>query len=222
MEERQLLSDEALMAAYQDGESAAFDELVERYVRELFSFLCRFVGDRALAEDVVQDTFLQVHLSADAFDPAQRFRPWLFTISANKGRDRLRRRVRRRVASLDAPLDGENGETGSAMDLVAASAPPPESGLEKRELRAAVRGVVQRMPDPLREVLILGYFHGFSYKEMAEILGAPLGTVKSRLHAAVAHFAERWRREVAPGAPISPTDRREERSRSGREQGKSG
>ncbi len=182
------------MAGYRQGDRAAFDELVERYVKELHAFLSRFVGDSTLAEDVVQETFLQVHLSADSFDPEQRFRPWLFTIAANKARDRLRRRARRSAASLDAPIETADGESGSMLDLVVANAPPPELDLEDEELRATVREVVERMPDNLREVLVLSYFHSFSYKEVAGILNVPVGTVKSRLHAAVAHFAQRWRR----------------------------
>ena len=181
------------MAAYVKGDTAAFDELVKRYVRELFSFLTRFVGDRALAEDIVQETFLQVHLSGESFDPSQRFRPWLFTIAANKARDRLRRQARRPTASLDAQIEGPGGETGSFLDMMVSGVPAPESALENEELRATVRGFVQQMPENLREVLVLSYFHNFSYKEVADILDVPVGTVKSRLHGAVAYFARRWK-----------------------------
>lgn len=193
VDEREQATDESLMSAYQQGQAAAFDELVERYVQELHAFLSRFVGDRALAEDVLQETFLQVHLSADSFDPAQRFRPWLFTIAANKARDRLRRQARRAAASLDAPVEGPDGDRGSFLDLVVSSVPAPHSDLEEQEMRAMVRKLVGAMPTHLREVLVLSYFHNFSYREVAGILDVPIGTVKSRLHAAVAYFAQKWR-----------------------------
>lgn len=185
------------MSAYVEGDKAAFDELVRRYVRELYAFLSRFVGDRTLAEDIVQDTFLQVHLSGDSFDPSQRFRPWLFTIAANKARDRLRRQARRPTASLDVQVEGPDGESGSFLDLMASGVESPESALEDEELRATVRKVVGEMPQNLREVLVLSYFHSFSYREVADILDVPVGTVKSRLHGAVAHFARRWKEAIS-------------------------
>ena len=86
--------DEALLRRYLDGDRSAFATLVRRYERELFHFLIRFLGDRAAAEDTFQEAFLQVHESAKTFDLSRRFRPWLFTIAANKGRDLLRSRSR--------------------------------------------------------------------------------------------------------------------------------
>src|SRR5271170_6490263 len=83
-------SDEQLMAAYRGGDRDSFVELVKRYERELFHFLARFLGDRTAAEDIFQETFLQVHQSAGTFDADRRFRPWLFTIAANKARDLIR------------------------------------------------------------------------------------------------------------------------------------
>ena len=80
-------SDEALVAAHLNGHPQAFPLLMERYRPELHGFLQRFIGSRAAAEDVFQDTFLQIHLSAASFDPARVFRPWLYTIAANKARD---------------------------------------------------------------------------------------------------------------------------------------
>ena len=89
------LSDEELFAAYRRGDRAGFQKLLERYQRELFHFLVRFLGDRSTAEDIFQETFLQVHQSASQFDPQRRFRPWLFTIAANKARDLIRSQARR-------------------------------------------------------------------------------------------------------------------------------
>lgn len=186
------LSDEELLRLHRNGQKGAFEALVSRRGAELYRFLLRFLGDRALADDVFQDTFLQVHLAAEGFDTSRRLKPWLFTIAANKARDALRSRSRRSAAALDAQIDTGDEESSSFVDLLQADVSGPGDRIEESELRDAVQKVVMEMPEHLRDVLLLSYFHQFSYKEIADVLGVPLGTVKSRLHAAVNHFARKW------------------------------
>lgn len=186
-------SDEQLLSRYRDGDKTAFSQLVERYQRELFHFLVRFLGDRAAAEDVFQESFLQVHQSAGQFDLDRRFRPWLFTIAANKARDLMRSQARRPTNPLQASISPGDDESGQFIDLMESTAQMPGESMEKEELQKLVHGTVMGMPDHLREILLLSYFHQFPYKQISDILAIPLGTVKSRLHAAVAHFADRWR-----------------------------
>jgi RNA polymerase sigma-70 factor, ECF subfamily len=186
-------TDEQLIESYRRGSKSGFTQLVERYQRELFHFLVRFLGDRAAAEDVFQETFLQVHQSASTFDPDRRFRPWLFTIAANKARDLMRSQARRPTNPLQATISPGDEESGQYIDLMESMAQSPGENLEKEELQTLVHDTVMSMPDHLREILLLSYFHQFPYKQISDILGIPLGTVKSRLHAAVAHFADRWR-----------------------------
>lgn len=187
------VTDERLLERYLNGELPAFQTLVERYQRELFHFLIRFLGDRAAAEDVFQEAFLQVHQSGHSFDLSRRFRPWLFTIAANKARDLMRSQARRPTNPLQADINPGNGDGGQFIDLMAADVPEPSEPLRRQELQQQVQGVVMGMPDHLREILLLSYFHQFPYKQIADILEIPLGTVKSRLHSAVANFAERWK-----------------------------
>lgn len=185
------LTDEQLVAKHLNGDAAAFRALLERYRQELFQFLMRFVGSRAAADDLFQETFLQVHLSADTFDLSKRFKPWLFTIAANKARDLLRKNKRRRTASLSqSPGRGDDSEQLKFIDLLEADIAEPGETVSEEEIGQIIRDVVQTMPDHLREVLLLAYFNQLPYKEIAENLGIPLGTVKSRLHAAVGTFAE--------------------------------
>lgn len=186
------LSDEELLRLHRTGQTGAFEALMNRYSGELFRFLVRFLRDRALAEDVFQDTFLQVHLAAEGFDVSRRFKPWLFTIAANKARDAMRSRSRRRAAPLDAQMSAGGDQEATFVDLLAAEVELPGAQMENREVRLAVQEVVMEMPENLRDVLLLSYFHQLSYKDIAEVLGVPLGTVKSRLHAAVGQFARRW------------------------------
>ena len=185
-------SDGELLQRHIKGDASAFTLLVNRYRRELYNFLVRFTGDANLAEDVFQETFLQLHLAAATFDRDRRLKPWLFTIAANKGRDAMRSRQRRQAAPLDAAMGGD-GEGGSYLDLMPADIPAPDQSLQNQETRQAVENIVNEMPENLRAVLLLGYFEEFPYKEIAEILDIPLGTVKSRLHAAVIYFAKRWK-----------------------------
>jgi RNA polymerase sigma-70 factor (ECF subfamily) len=185
-------SDEQLLTAYLGGEREAFASLVERYRHELHGFLARFLGSSAAADDVFQETFLQVHLAAATFDRERSFKPWLFTIAANKARDWHRRQKRRRAASLDAPV-GTDAEGARMVDLMEAEAEAPSASMEAAETRDRVKVVVDGMPPMYREVLQLNYFQKMSYQQIAEVLGVPLGTVKSRLHAAVASFAESWK-----------------------------
>lgn len=184
--------DEELIEQYRNGDKKAFTTLVDRYQRELYHFLVRFVGNRAAAEDVFQETFLQVHQSVEMFDTQRRFRPWLFTIAANKARDLMRSQSRRPTTPLQASIDAHDEEGGQFIDLMQASAALPDKPLERQETQQAVQKIIMAMPAHLREIVLLSYFHQFPYKQIADILNIPLGTVKSRLHAAVAQFAERW------------------------------
>lgn len=200
-------SDESLLQAYIDGDRSAFREIVERYRNELLHFLIRFLSSRAAAEDVFQDTFLQIHLSAETFDPSRRLKPWLFTIAANKARDYLRRNNRRSALSLSAHIGG-NDEGQRFVDLMEADLPHPDQPVLDAERSRVVKEVIDRMPSHLREILLLSYFQRMSYAQVADALQVPLGTVKSRLHTAVATFARAWAAERAEEAHEDDTDGR--------------
>ena len=192
------VTDEQLVDLYRSGDAQAFTALISRYERELFHFLFRFTGRRGLAEDVFQEAFLQVHLSIDTFDTSRKFKPWLFTIAANKARDQLRRKSQRPAAQLSARVDDSNDDGPEFVDLMEADLVLPDVQVEQEETQQLVREAVESLPDHLREILLLAYFHKLAYSEIAEALEIPLGTVKSRLHAAVASFAQQWKRQNAP------------------------
>lgn len=193
-------SDERLLCDYRRGDVAAFRVLIERYHDELMRFLIRFMGDRQAAEDVFQDTFLQVHQSADTFDESRNLKPWLFTIAANKGRDQHRKASRRPMLGLSAHVGDEDGQR--FVDLMAIDVPQPGEGVDREETDVQVQKALDALPDHQREILLLAYFQKLSYQQVSEQLGIPLGTVKSRLHSAVAGFARKWR-ELAGGGDRS-------------------
>ncbi|MEC9373468.1 MAG: sigma-70 family RNA polymerase sigma factor [Planctomycetota bacterium] len=186
-------SDEQLLVDHRTGDPNAFRILMERYHDDLLRFLIRFMGDRQAAEDVFQEAFLQIHASSESFDESRRFKPWLFTIAANKGRDHHRKSARRPTLGLSATLGGED-EGRSFVDLMEVDVAPPESAMDARERDRLVQEAVDELPDHYREILLLAYFQKMSYSQIADILEIPLGTVKSRLHAAVAAFAKCWQK----------------------------
>ena len=183
-------TDEQLMAELQDGDEGAIGILIRRYEKELYSYLARFMNQPNLAEEAFQEAFLQVHLSADSFDPSRRFKPWLYTIATNKARDILRSQSRRPTVNFSSTE--ENDELSSIWDNLMREEETPVDVLEREQTRDIVRNIVAEMPENLREMLILAYFKHMPYKEIAEMLDIPLGTVKSRLHTAVNKFAEKY------------------------------
>lgn len=214
MPDQDTRTDEELIGAYRTGDTAAFPILIQRYHDDLLRFLIRLTGSRATAEDAFQETFLQVHLSADAFDTNRRLKPWLFTIAANKARDALRKNSRRRALDLSAPINGSggggSGSGGSGndqggrtfVDLLEIDIPPPSGRMEDEEQSQLVQQAVDALPWSLREILLLAYFQRMSYSQIAESLDIPLGTVKSRLHAAVAAFAKKWQTMTKGKKPV--------------------
>ena len=185
-----MATDEELLADFARGDELAFEELLRRYERELFAFLRRFLSDPTLAEDVFQEAFLQVYRSVRSFDSTRRFRPWLFTIAANKARDYLRVDGRRTIYSLDA-IAGLDEPDANITELATHEAPVAQRMMDQ-EQGAAVQAVLARLPAKDRELLLLSYFHRFAYGQIAEMLHLPLGTVKSRLHVALARFRRLW------------------------------
>lgn len=184
-------SDEQLLADHLQGDSHAFSTLVRRYQRDLYHFLLRFLANPAAADDVFQETFLQVFQSACTFEPGRTFRPWLFAIAANKARDYLRSRVRKQAVSLQHTH--QTNEEPVYRQLIQTSEQNPTHHLEEAELQHRVNETIQRLPQHLREIILLAYFHQMPYRQIADVLDLPLGTVKSRLHTAVETFANLWK-----------------------------
>ncbi|MEM1329655.1 MAG: sigma-70 family RNA polymerase sigma factor [Planctomycetota bacterium] len=188
------ISDERLFVRYREGEDEPLRELIRRHHADLMRFLFRLTSDRALAEDAFQETFLQLHQSAGSFDSSRRLRPWLFTIAANKARDLLRKKGRRQAVELSKPVGGNGSDSPALVDLLSADLPGPGDGLEREERERLVQRAIDQLTPTLKEILLLAYFQRLSYAQIAEDLGIPLGTVKSRLHSAVAAFARAWAR----------------------------
>jgi len=190
------LTDGELLTRYTDGEEAAFREIVNRYKNGLYAFLRLFLNRRELVEDVFQETFLQLFSSRESFDRSRPLRPWLFTIAANKAKDALRKWQRTNAIPIGTMGESEDLSFDDILNTVTSDDTMPYEKLQKGETAVRVRQIIVDMPENLREILVLAYFHGFSYKQMAEILSIPIGTVKSRLHTAVGRFAKEWKASI--------------------------
>ena len=180
-------TDEQLMVRVCRNDAAAFATLVHRYERELFAFLHRYLHRRELAEDVFQATFLQVHRHRSRFEAGRPFRPWLYAIALRQAIDAHRKDARHRRVSLDGPT-GAAGDGGSLAATVAGRESAADVEIERQEARATIRAAVEQLPELLRKPLELVYQRGLKYRDAAGILGVPVGTVKSRIHAAVARL----------------------------------
>lgn len=163
-------SDEELMRAVARGEEAAVGALVERHADALHAYLVRLCGDPSEAEDLVQESWIRIARSAQAFEPSRRFRPWAWGIATNVARDRYRRiRVR--------------GGAHASLHANTATLARSESA---SIARVDLRGRLAELPERLRQALLLRYYEGMTEPEIADALGIARGTVKSRLHAAIA------------------------------------
>jgi len=190
------LTDGELLARYAEGEEAAFREIVNRYKNGLYAFLRMFLNRRELVEDIFQETFLQLFNSRESFDTNRPLRPWLFTIAANKAKDALRKWQRKNAVPIGTMTDSEELSFDDMLNSVSSDRTMPYEQLQKDETALRVRRIISDMPENLREILVFAYFNRFSYKQMAEILSIPIGTVKSRLHTAVGRFAKEWEASI--------------------------
>lgn len=175
------LSDAALMERVRGGDPDAFEPLVRRYEKRLFGYFLNLVEDPATAADLAQETFLRVYRASPRYRESGRFEAWLFRIAANLVRSRRRRR------DLRAPHVPIEEVPAAASSELAAEAPASAAGRPdelawRAELREALRRALPRLPLAFREAVLLRDFEGWSYREIAEMLGVEEGTVKSRAH----------------------------------------
>jgi RNA polymerase sigma-70 factor (ECF subfamily) len=161
-------SDEELMSAYVAGNAAAFRVIFERYAPLLMRAMLRELYMREEANDLVQQTFLQLHRARADFDPAQKLKPWVFTIAMNLKREHFRRKKRRPERSLEAESANEPAV--------------PALGAARVEARHTLARVLQDLPADQREVIELHWFDGLEFPEVAQVVGASVSAVKVRAH----------------------------------------
>lgn len=163
------------------GDPLALTRLYEEYAPSLLAYVVRLTGDRAAAEDVIHETFLHLIAKRGRFEAKGRFRQWLFVVAANEARTRRRQGLR--FQDLDSEHAGD-----AAMTTAAAATASPESDLAHRECLALIEQVLAQLPRGYAEAFHLRVREGFGYREMADITGEPEGTLRSRVHHAMARL----------------------------------
>lgn len=175
--------DELLVERAKRGDAEAFEQLTSQFYKKVYNVAYRATGNHEDASDVAQEAFVRAYLSLPEFRGDSSFQTWLLRITQNACLDELRRRKRRRVSSLDEPLSVEDGEMDRQL-AVADTADGPEQALERVEIQQAVQESINSLDEEYRVVVIMRDIQGYSYNEIAEVLGINLGTVKSRLNRA--------------------------------------
>ncbi len=187
-----LESDErGLIARCKLRDADAFNEVVLRYQERILNVLCRMTGDYQIALDLCQETFLKAYRAIGSFEERSALSTWLYRIAANLCLSHRRSRRRRPETSLEGGVspDGEDMPRHEVPD----GSGEPSATLEVRERREKVRGMIEELDPEFRSVVVLRDMEGLSYEEIAEILGCPVGTVRSRLHRARLELKEKLR-----------------------------
>lgn len=180
------LSDEDLLHRFHDGDAEAFAVLLGRYERPLYNFILRSVRRRDRADELLQEAFLKVIQRSAEFKGHSKFSTWLYTITRNLCIDHSRKMVFRRHRSLDAPAPRAGSDPGpTLLDRTAGNDPRVDRQAISSDLRERIAAAVEELPDDQREVFLLRQVQGMPFRDIAEVVGVPENTVKSRMRYAL-------------------------------------
>lgn len=186
-------TDEELLRRFSQGDARAFEELMRRYQRPIYNFILRSVRDPEQAAELCQETFLRVVQRSGDFLGGSKASTWMYTIARNLCIDNSRKMVFRRHKSLDAKMGGEDGDGKTMLETVEGSAPAADRELIGSDIKVRLTAAVDELPDEQREVFLLRELQNLAFKDIAEIIGVPENTVKSRMRYAL----ERLQRALA-------------------------
>jgi RNA polymerase sigma-70 factor (ECF subfamily) len=205
------MTDEALMAAYQKGDAKAFSVLVARHEKPLWNFLRRFVADKAVAEDLLQETFLRVVRSAAEWQASAKFSTWIYTIARNLCTDHARRMTFRKAASLAGAAGGDDEGSGpKRIDGVRGADRGGEAAAMDREAAARIEAALATLPVEQREVFLMREVMDLPFAEIAAAVGASEPTVKSRMRYALERLRSALRELRDSGALAAVAERAEQ------------
>ncbi len=178
MSENFKITDEELIKQFQEGDEGAFEEIVLRYSGRLYNFAYRFLMNKEEAEDVVQDTFLKVYQKRHSYREIAKFSTWIYTITGNLAKTLLRKQRNRKMFSFSA-LRSEDREIDYAITHEV-----PETTLNSQFTEKIIQTAITKLPEHFRTAIILRDVQELSYDEISNIIGKPLGTIKSRINRA--------------------------------------
>tara|TARA_R110002049_G_scaffold49267_12_gene141193 strand:+ start:6357 stop:6956 length:600 start_codon:yes stop_codon:yes gene_type:complete len=171
------VTDQQLVARVQKGDSRAFDLLVLKYQHKIFALIGRYVRDADEVQDVAQEAFIKAYRALPRFRGDSAFYTWLYRIAINTAKNYLVSRSRRPPGSDIELEDAEYLENGGSLREIE----NPENALFGAELKAVVEDAISALPEDLRTAITLREFEGLSYEDIADIMGCPIGTVRSRI-----------------------------------------
>ena len=178
------MSDRDLIEKYLSGNVEAFNTLVWRWQKIIFNFAWRDLGSREEAHDVTQQVFIRVYRNLHKLKDRERFSTWIYQIAANLCRDVIKQRRRRQVLSLENMQEAGSAElaTNAAFTLTPESEQHPDRIVSRNQLRDLLEKALQEIPEEQRVVVVMKEYQNLKFTEIAEVLGAPVNTVKSRLY----------------------------------------
>lgn len=176
--------DEVLVDRFLSGDEASFNQLLRRWEKPVYNLVLRLLGDVEEAKDVCQEVFLKVYQNLGRFKKRAKFSSWLYQIAINQSRSHLRRRRGKRFISLETP-EGKRLEDGKGTDSLL----PLEEEVQRKEVVALLRKALALLPEEQKLVVLLKEYQGLKFSEIAEIVGCPLSTVKSRLYLGLSNLA---------------------------------
>lgn len=183
------------------GDAVAWEEIVRVYTRRIYNICYRFAGTGTDAEDLTQDVFIRIYRTLGSFDPDRAsFNTWITTVTRNLLVDHFRKSKNDRATDSIDSAPGEDDERQALSERLQDSGPSPDDHLSRRETREAVHAALQKLSPELREAVILRDLQDMDYKEIAQVLRVPEGTVKSRINRGrveLARLLQRTYRQVS-------------------------
>ncbi len=171
------LSDEELIYSFQEGDNNAYNEIVKRYKDRLINFVYRYVGNYDDSEDIVQDTLVKVYVSKHLYKEVAKFSTWIYTIAINLSKTKLIKKQKYKVYSLSTAYDDEEKDFDIKDEAYL-----PDVNANSKFQEAYIQKALESIPENYRKLVVLRDVEEFSYEEICEMTGLPMGTVKSRIN----------------------------------------
>jgi len=171
------LTDEELIFSFQDGNEKAYTEIVNRYKDKLTNFVYRYVGNYDDSDDIVQDTFVKVYVSKHLYKEVAKFSTWIYTIAINLAKTKIIKKQKYKTFSISDAYDDEDKDFDIPDDSYT-----PDVDANSKFLSAHIQKALDQISENYRKLVILRDVEDFSYEEIVEMTGLPMGTVKSRIN----------------------------------------
>lgn len=186
-------SDEQLMiSVVEEDDLKAFEELIIRYEKKLLVYIFRHIRDFHMVQDLFQETFYRIYKNRKSFNPNLRFSPWVYRIATNLYINELKKKTHELEVSLEDTTLSQEPFCKSRQIVInrVPSNPSPEESVIKKDVEEKIGDLIMSLPEKIKTVFILSEYEGFTYREIANILEVPLGTVQSRLHSSFKHLSK--------------------------------